>query len=318
MSEATRRELGLPLRDLWVRSFALGGMRSEVEIDHSLRSGTFPPGRDHDLLAHALNECLAELGRDGCVEYASADRRTAATHTRAARVELDLLGSFRLRRDGDSVRLARSAQRLVAFLALRDHFLHRQHIAGLLWGDVTDHQAGGSLRSTLWRLGDLAPALIEISDARLRLAPTVTVDLQASEWSANRILEPTQALSDEDLDGTLLADDLLPDWTEDWVLDRREQYTQLRVRALETLSARACDLGRIQTAVQTARAAIACDELRESAHRALIVAHLAEGNTAAAAKQYETVRAVLRDELGVEPAFETTKLVAEIHTRRHR
>lgn len=309
VSETTRQEFGIPLRDLWQHYFALGGMRSEAEIDQSLRIGTFPPGRDHDLLAHALNECLADLGRDACVEYSKADRRTAATRTRDARMELDLLGSFRLRRDGDTVRLARSGQRLVSFLALRDHFLQRQHVAGSLWNDVTDHQAGGSLRSTLWRLGDLAPALIEISDTRLLLAPTVTVDLQASERLADRILDPGQALGDDELDELPLSEDLLPDWTEEWVLDRRAQHAQLRVRALEALSRRLTELGRARSALHAAMLAVSVEPLRESAHRAVMTAYLGEGSHSAAAKQYETIRALLWDELGVEPSAETRALV---------
>jgi DNA-binding SARP family transcriptional activator len=313
VSDATRHRLGVSVGDLWLRYFELGGMLTEREIDESLRTGRFHDRHDHDVVALVLNERLAELGWDERIDFALPDRRTRVTsRPRTARVHLELLGSFRLLRDGAPVRLAMNGQRLVTFLALHDRLLARQHVAGSLWSDVTDRQASGSLRSTLWRLGDLAPCLVEISDARLGLASTVSVDLGASEQLAHRILDPAHELSGDGLDAEPLAEDLLPDWTEDWVLERREQHAQLRVRALEALSHRLSAMGCIPGAVHAGLLAVSADPLRESAHRALIVAHLAEGNLGAAARQYEAVRALLWDELGVEPASETKALVADL------
>jgi DNA-binding SARP family transcriptional activator len=42
--------------------------------------------------------------------------------------------------------------------------------------------------------------------------------------------------------------------------------------------------------------------LRESAHRALIGAHLAEGNRVEAIRQFRLYEALVLDELGVEPS----------------
>jgi DNA-binding SARP family transcriptional activator len=312
--ESTRRKVGVSLLQLWRRSFELGGMLTECEMDESLRTGRRHDRHEHDILAVALDERLTEVGCDERIEVAKPDRRahTTSSRQRPSNMHLELLGSFRLLRDGVPVRLAMNGQRLVTFLALHDRLLGRQHVAGSLWSDVTDRQASGSLRSTLWRLGDLTPCLVEISDARLRLATTVTVDLGASERLAHRILDRSCALGDDELDPEPLADDLLPDWTEDWVLERREQHAQLRVCALEALSQRLSEMGCAPSAVHAGMLAVAADPLRESAHRALIVAHLADGNLACAARQYQTIRAVLWDELGVEPSSETQALVADL------
>jgi DNA-binding SARP family transcriptional activator len=56
----------------------------------------------------------------------------------------------------------------------------------------------------------------------------------------------------------------------------------------------------------------AAEPLRESAHRILIRIHLAEGNSAEALAQYHRFRALLHDELGLEPSAEMRALVAAV------
>jgi DNA-binding SARP family transcriptional activator len=224
-------------------------------------------------------------------------------------VRLDLLGSFRLRIDAEPVTVSMNTQRLVSFLALHDGALLRRHVAGSLWGDTTEAHAAGSLRSALWRLRDPAQSLVEVVDSHLRLSSTVAVDLRASESLAYRILDDSHDLAEADLDEALLSEDLLPDWTEDWVLVKREQHTQLRLRALEALCWRLSAMGRSGQAVQAGMLAVSVEPLRESAQRALVAAHFAEGNAAAAVKQYESFRDLLRRELDLEPSADMRELV---------
>jgi DNA-binding SARP family transcriptional activator len=193
------------------------------------------------------------------------------------------------------------AQRLVVFLVLHEGLLLRQHVAGSLWPDTTEQHASGSLPSALWRLGQPTHPVVEVVDAHLRLSRSVAVDVHASEALARRILGGAD-LDETDLDARLLADDLLPDWTEDWVQIRSEQHTQLRLRALETLCRRLTGSGRFGQAVQVGMVAVAGEPLRESAQRALIAAHLADGNVGAAVGQYRVFARFLRSELGLEPS----------------
>lgn len=223
--------------------------------------------------------------------------------------QLGLLGSFSVRIDEEPLRLPLNAQRLVGFLALHDGSLLRQHVAGSLWAETTESRASGSLRSALWRLGHPTHPLVEVVDPHLRLSPLVAVDLRASEALALRILDESADLNGSDLDETLLAADLLPDWTEEWVLVRREHHMQLRLRALETLCRRLSEKGRFGQAVQAGLMAVSGEPLRESAQRTLVSAYIAEGNISAAAKQYDSFRELLRDELDLEPSEEMQALV---------
>jgi len=219
-----------------------------------------------------------------------------------AQAHLGVLGSFSLHIGAQPVSLPMNAQRLVCFLALHDGLLLRQHVAGSLWGETTERHAAGSLRSALWRLGHPTHPLVEVADAHLRLSESVSVDVRASEALAHRILDDSQPLSEADMDASLLSVDLLPDWTEDWVLIKREYHMQLRLRALEALCRRLKDMGRFGQAVQAGMQAVSGEPLRESAQRTLVMAHLAEGNVVAAVNQYESFRRLLRDELDLEPS----------------
>ena len=228
-------------------------------------------------------------------------------------VRLGLLGGFRLSVEAEDVPLPMNAQRLVCFLALHDQPLLRTFVSGALWEESTDHRAGGSLRSALWRLRRATYPVVALTSDHIELAPTVAVDLREGEALAHRVLDPSQDLDDvAEVNEEVLSADLLPDWTEDWVLMERESYHQLRLRALEALCRRLTAKGRFGQAVQAGLAAVSGEPLRESARLALIEAHLAERNVAAALREYEAFRQLLQDDLGLDPSEEMRALVEGI------
>ncbi len=67
--EQARRDTGLSVPDLWYRYFALGGMRSALEVEAYLYGALIADIYDRDLLAVALNERFAELGGDHPMPY---------------------------------------------------------------------------------------------------------------------------------------------------------------------------------------------------------------------------------------------------------
>lgn len=227
-----------------------------------------------------------------------------------APVRLGLLGGFRLSVESDVLTLPMNSQRLVSFLALQARPLLRTYVSGSLWSESTDQHARGSLRSALTRLRHPRYTLVELTSDHIELSPQVTVDFREGEALARRVLDPSQDLDDvAGLNDEVLTADLLPDWTEDWVLIEREAYHQLRLRALEALCRRLTAKRSFGQAVQTGMAAVAGEPLRESPRRALIEAHLAAADVAAALREYEDFRRFLFDELGREPSAEMQALV---------
>lgn len=108
----------------------------------------------------------------------------------------------------------------------------------------------------------------------------------------------------------VFAADLLPTWDEEWLQLERERLLQIRLHALEQLSRRLAEAHDYGTALDAALTCLHADPLRESAHRAVIRVHLAEGNVAAAVAQYDSCRAVLDAELGLAPTRQLTELIA--------
>ena len=237
-------------------------------------------------------------------------RAVATTAGPAVQVRLGLLGSFEATIDDGPVTLPMSTQRLLAFLALHGRSVLRSFVAGSLWLDSTDDRAAGSLRSSLWRV-NREVQFVETVGEQLRLHAGVVVDLEAAVEQAERLIDP----ANEDCPSPhnfLLRGDLLPDWYDDWVTLERERYQQLRIHALERLSERLLAAGRYGEAAEAGQAAVRAEPLRESAQRLVIRVHLAEGNQSEALTQYERFRALLRDELRLEPSPRMTELVAHL------
>jgi DNA-binding SARP family transcriptional activator len=220
-------------------------------------------------------------------------------------IRLTLLRRFELKVGHEPVPLIWSAQRLIALLTLKGGALGRAYVAEMLWPETTTIRANANLRSALWRTQRCCHRLIVASAQQLALAPDVEVDVRVALSRSHRLLGGATP-HDEDL-GTEtredLSADLLPEWYEDdWMVVERERYHQLRLHALEAMCERLVAAGRFGEAIDAGLAAVRAEPLRESAHEALVKAHLAEGNRWEAVRQYEQCRHLLREELGLEPS----------------
>ena len=226
-------------------------------------------------------------------------------------IELQLLDRFEVRRDGELVALPQSAQRLAAFLALHERPLQRIYVAGSLWLESTEEHANASLRSTLWRLGRQDCLLIDANGSLVRLAPGVEVDLHEAQERARSVLRGGR-VTPLGLDCLCRAGEFLPHWYDDWVVIERERFRQLRLHALDAVCESLAAAGRYAAAVEAGHAAVAAEPLRESAHRLLILAYLAEGNRSEATRQYRSFRELLKAELGLAPSPQLEELVAPL------
>ena len=72
--DQARRELGLTVRELWWRYFALGGTTVVMEIEAVLCGVLVPSTEDSDILAIALNERFSELGGGYPIPYSTDDQ----------------------------------------------------------------------------------------------------------------------------------------------------------------------------------------------------------------------------------------------------
>ncbi|MEU7871841.1 BTAD domain-containing putative transcriptional regulator [Dactylosporangium sp. NPDC049140] len=216
---------------------------------------------------------------------------------------LHLAGGPCLSLGGRRYEVPEGSKRLLVFVALRTGRIERRCAAGTLWPTGDDARAAGNLRSALWRLRTLPVELIHADKWTLCVSGAVTVDLSVINAWAARLIQRTEEPADLVIApwwGDAL--DLLPGWYDDWLLMERERLRQRMLHAIEAVSERLRASSRCAEAVEAALTAVGAEPLRESAQRALIEAHLAEGNWVEARRSYEAYRALLRSELGAEPA----------------
>jgi DNA-binding SARP family transcriptional activator len=207
------------------------------------------------------------------------------------------------------------SQRLLAFLALRERAVLRTAAAGSLWPEASEDHAHASLRSAINRLTQIAHEAIIVTYHNLRLAEHVAVDIRESRALAHRLLKPDEPVRESDLSEwsiAALSADLLPDWYDDWAVVEAEDWRQLRLHALDALSAHLTAVGRYGDAIGAALAAVKAEPLRETSHANLIRVHLAEGNRAEARRAFERYRRLLRVELDVAPSPRVQALLKDL------
>ena len=192
---------------------------------------------------------------------------------------------------GDAVPLGVEARRVVAYLAV-----HRRP------------QRPAALAADLWpgepALLDEVPAglLEERADGLLALDPAVEVDLDEAMALVRTLADgagrPEGVPADLPRARALLAADILPGDPAPWLAVERERFRQIRLNAVEELSAALSAAGRHADAVAVAEDAVRTAPSRESARRALIEAHLAQGEIAEAVAQYDEYQDLLRSSVG--------------------
>lgn len=232
-------------------------------------------------------------------------------------LRVELLGPFRICRDGRDIAIAYTPARLVLVqLALAPgHAMRRERLAGLLWERSDQAAALRNLRQALYHLRlalgadwpglhsdrntvRLNPKLIE-TDLGLCLARIAAGDV------------PDEALQVPALHDRFLAD--LPDQGElhqSWIRLKRAEFEGALRRSLETLANAAAP----KTARLAAEALLTLDPANELAARRLMGLAAQAGDIGQALGVYAALWDHLDDVYAMEPSPETQALVAAIKT----
>jgi DNA-binding SARP family transcriptional activator len=229
-----------------------------------------------------------------------------------------VLGSSSVTAHGDPVPLSTDARRVVAYLAVHRRPQRRTALTADLWPGVP---AAALLDECLAELvgsadgaglvgsadGAEAGALVTATADTVALAPDVAVDLDEAmalvRTLAGQPGHPETVPADVPAATALLSAEVLPGWNEAWLVVERERFRQIRINALEELSSALAAAGRFADAVAVAREAVRTAPSRESARRALIEAHLAQGEIAEAVTEYDEYQELLRSSVGGPTTF---------------
>jgi DNA-binding SARP family transcriptional activator len=222
---------------------------------------------------------------------------------------LSLIGEFELLIRGHQLRIPRSAERVLTYLALARRPVARTRLTGVLWEHGSDQGAAKSLRTTLWRIRRAGANLVLARDDRLRLYPDVTVDVTDLTDLAKRLIHQPDPGALTRLPLLVECVELLPDWDDEWVVADRERYRLLRLEALERAASALMERSHFGDALIAALAAVQAEPLRESARRLVVQVQIAQGNAAEAIRSYREYQALLRQELGLEPSLLMDQLI---------
>lgn len=203
---------------------------------------------------------------------------------------------------------------LLAYMAETGAPVSRDVVATLLWPDADQMSSRARLRRTLYKVRSAFGAdIIKADRDRLQFSESleVTLDTQSFEAACNRndFGTAVQLYPADYLSGFALNDCAE---FEDWAFYRREALRSRLINALERLVEQRIEEGNCRNAVTAATRLVGLDPLSESAQRHLIRAQLLSGERAAAERQYASCVKLLREELDVEPAAETTRLLKSI------
>ena len=248
-------------------------------------------------------------------------------------LRLYLLGPFQAMLAGQPVQgfAYDKVRALLAFLAIEHHSAHSREILGtLLWPEANASTARTNLRKALSTLRkaladeDSSPFLIiqrdtvqfnpecnfwlDVDQLKSRLDRTVNhTELQFETCIAD--LEEAAALYRGGFLHGLMVNSLE---FEEWMLTLRENLHTQVLSALHELTQYYLRQGEYNLAQKHALRQVELEPYREEARRALMLALSRSGQRSAALSQYERCRAILAEELGVEPSHETQMLYQRI------
>lgn len=258
-----------------------------------------------------------------------------------AHLSISLLGTFQVSLDGSATTLFESdkVRGLLAYLAVENSRPHRREaLAALFWPDASQDKARQNLRRALYNLrqmldpGKPESPHLQASRQTLQLDPSsdhwldvaaFEALLEASQSHPHRSLDscPTcVALLSQAIDlyrGDFLAGISLPESEpfEEWRLFKQEALHGQVMEALGEVAAHHQRRREYGTAARSIRRQLELEPWREEAHRQLMLVLALKGERSAALLQYETCQAILRTELGVEPARETSALRERIQAQ---
>ncbi len=239
-------------------------------------------------------------------------------------MRVDLLGTLAVTHEGVASGRhlgGRRAQLALALLALTTGSVPAEQLADALWGEQPPATWRPALRGIVRGLRDaLAPiglggeALIVTVPGGYALTDVAEIDVALASESrrrgealllAGRLTEAADAVEPG---SRLSGAQLLPGEDQPWLSPHRRLVDQTRFDSLRIIAEAAGGLNQHARAIDAARLAVELDPLDERAHQVLISALDRAGDRAGAVRAYEHCRAVLGDELGIDPSRETVEL----------
>ncbi|HEY0006638.1 MAG TPA: BTAD domain-containing putative transcriptional regulator [Pyrinomonadaceae bacterium] len=220
------------------------------------------------------------------------------------------------------------ARDILCFIASRRHRrASKDSIIDTFWGEAdfeavekNFHPTVSHIRKALNSKQPLKQNFLLYRDGDYILNPEFSYRIDTEEFdrllaegeAARRARDFDRCIASYEEAIALYRGDFMQGSYDEWVEEQRSYYREQHLRMLEALAAVAQKTEDWPRALQLAQQILRDDAFREDIHCIIMRAHAALGNRVAVKEQYETLRKLLRKELGVEPASETQKVYREL------
>ncbi|HEY0820114.1 MAG TPA: alpha/beta fold hydrolase [Rhizobacter sp.] len=241
----------------------------------------------------------------------------------APTLALQLFGGARLLLGGERVSTgARRGLALLAYLALLEGGLQREHAAVLLWPEADLSAGRARLRRLMYQLEEACGHdLFDTRDGLLRLRPGVlATDVQAFRRVARLLvgqgtpgmsLEAVLALTRSACAPLLEGLDFGSEAFDDWVQTMRLEHQHLLVRTLTRIAELQRLRGDAKPAADTLELLLRLDPCCESAHRLRMELAAEACDVGGVESAFDRCAAALRAEFGCRPASATEQAYAD-------
>ena len=286
-----------------------------------------------ELLPADLREQLTALHRQE--PKPSAEKRGVVSMEAKPVIDLtiNMLGPVEIVRDrsrplSPDAWATRRARDILCFVASRRH--HRASkdlIIDTFWGETDPtviernfHPTVSHIRKALNSNQTLKQNLLLYRDGDYLLNPDFAYRLDIEEFdrlvahgeATRRERQFDQCIQSYQSAVDLYRGEFMQGGYDPWVDEQRSYYRKQYLQLIEALAGVAQKMGDWFKSIQLAQQILSDDPFREDIHCLLMRAHAALGNKSAVREQYESLRQLLQQELGVEPVRETVNTYHEL------
>jgi DNA-binding SARP family transcriptional activator len=237
------------------------------------------------------------------------------TKATVSQLELNLLGIPEVFYDGQKVAAPPpKAFALLCYLATQTESLARSDLAEFFWGDAAKLV---NVRMALSEFRDLPQVTTWLITQGQQVIVKLATDVKKFEAAlhSGNYAEAVKIYQGDSQKPRIFLkgfENLGADDFQNWLELERSRLQQLYLETLQAHLEQLENTNAFEEAIALAKNLLVQDPLNEDAHRAVMRLEHKRGNDEAALAQFETLRLVLKEELGVEPLSETLGLLAAI------
>jgi LuxR family maltose regulon positive regulatory protein len=275
------------------------------------------------------------------IPAATASQMSAATRRAPLRVEqvpladlsVNVLGAVEIFRDpartfAADAWVTRRARDILCFIASRRHRrVSKDTIIDTFWGEAdfgsvekNFHPTISHIRKALNSNQPLKQNFLLYRDGDYQLNPEFSYRIDTEEFdrlvsegdAARRAREQETFVAAYEEAAALYRGEFMQGSYDEWAEEQRSYYREQYLRLLEVLAQTAQKAEDWSRALSLSQRILREDPFREDVYCHCMRAHAAQGNRVAVREQFDTLRRLLRKELGVEPAAETQKVYREL------